>query len=561
MSKGYYIFLLIFCFTFESYAQNSLVKTVRDTVKSASQLLETVQSTHEKADSSISSLRKGEMIPSSKWVTDFNGDSLLSSTLLRDKFSRQEGDSLTDFSQYFKGVFSFDSIPERVIEKLTGDTPVNEQKKDSHFKGNETFQKAFHSAPAKADSSKSILRKGEILPISNSVRGIKGDPLSSNELVSDMIPPIEEVKMSSVTQYFDDGFSFDSLSGDFFEKLTADSLFNGQMMDFRFKDKETFQKAFQSTLEKADSSKSFLRKGEILPTSNPMEDFKGDSLLSNALLKDKFSLLEGDSMTDFSQYFKRGFSFDSIPTAVLERFSSDSLFGGFVQDIPWKDKDQFQKGLESQFTKELDGEMVPIKGVKQKQAIAKRVISIKDREIVDSIRSLASDKLYKISEDVQDSLSMYLVSEKRKLKENLFFEGLVSMEKYKDNVSVSDFSGSLGVRLNDLYEMGLGPEIGVSGKDFSAIGARLFARRKIFEDKLFVIVENSFRRYPDFSEVVTKTEGLSSNLKLGAGRLFNLSPNGETKLNIQTLLNPQSLKGGYNNVIDFRLGISKLSRK
>ena len=264
--------------------------------------------------------------------------------------------------------------------------------------------------------------------------------------------------------------------------------------------------------------------------------------------------MEGIKQVEESQNLKGGFSFDSLPSGVIDGFSIDTLFKakGRMQELPWEDSNQFQKEFESQFTKEFDGLNIPVEEVNKKQVLAKRVISIKDREIVDSIRSVASDKLYKIKDEVQDSLSVYLIAEKQKLKESMFFEGLVNMETYKGNLSVSDFSGILGVKLNKFYEVGLGPEIGVSGKDFSAIGARVFARRKIFDDKSFAIVENSIRQNPGISEFATNAEGLMSNLKLGAGRLFNLTPSGETKLNVQTLLNPQYLKTGYSNLVDFR---------
>ncbi|WP_192350844.1 hypothetical protein [Algoriphagus sp. Y33] len=439
--------------------------------------------------------------------------------------------------------FTFESPAQSRVEKIIGErveifSPVLD---------------TIQSTPKKGDLSKSFLRNSGILPASKLEKGIKYD-----SLVSGKVFPMEEGKSAVITQYFDD--DFDSLSGSFVEKLPVDTLIKGQKTDLFLKNIGSFQKASEQKPQSADSLKNILRFVKMPQESGGEPTFNEDSLIPDELWEDKaVRRLQEGKPAGLTHYLDGGF--DSIPTSILERFSADSLFGGQMRDLPWQDKDQFQKELESQFSGEIGGEAMALEGVTQKQAMAKRVISVKDREIVDSIRSLASDKLYRISEEIQDSLSMYLISEKKKLKDNLFFEGLVSMEKYKDNVSVSDFSGSLGVRLSEFYELGLGPEIGVSGKDFSAIGARLFARRKIFEDKLFVIVENSFRRNPDFSEVVTEAEGLYSNLKLGAGRLFNLSPGGETKLNIQTLLNPQSLKGGYNNVVDFRIGISKLSRK
>ena len=273
-----------------------------------------------------------------------------------------------------------------------------------------------------------------------------------------------------------------------------------------------------------------------------------------------------DSLTQIDRKLQEFLQSDGGPELpseeyLRENFLSDTLLNKYLETFSI-DKPEFADWDSDKITESIRSELPPVPEFdKEYQALSTRIVSLKDRDLVDSVRNLVSRKLYRIKDEVQDSLSVYLIAEKEKLKDNLFFEGLVSMEKYKDNVSISDFSGSLGVRLSKFYEMGLGPEIGVSGKDFSAVGARLFARRKILEDKLFVIVENSFSRYPNFSEAVTEAEGLYSNLKLGAGKLFNLSPNGETKLNIQTLLNPQSLQGGFDNVVDFRLGISKLSRR
>ena len=312
-----------------------------------------------------------------------------------------------------------------------------------------------------------------------------------------------------------------------------------------------------------DSVPSFSHQRKIDSIDNSLKSYDLTSLSPTDSLKERLQQLEGIKQVEESQNLKGGFSFDSLPSGVIDGFSIDTLFKakGRMQELPWEDSNQFQKEFESQFTKEFDGLNIPVEEVNKKQVLAKRVISIKDREIVDSIRSVASDKLYKIKDEVQDSLSVYLIAEKQKLKESMFFEGLVNMETYKGNLSVSDFSGILGVKLNKFYEVGLGPEIGVSGKDFSAIGARVFARRKIFDDKSFAIVENSIRQNPGISEFATNAEGLMSNLKLGAGRLFNLTPSGETKLNVQTLLNPQYLKTGYSNLVDFRLGISKLTFK
>lgn len=192
-------------------------------------------------------------------------------------------------------------------------------------------------------------------------------------------------------------------------------------------------------------------------------------------------------------------------------------------------------------------------------AISKRVLSLKDREILDSARTLIADKLYRVKESAQDSLSVYLIAEKEKIKDNLFFEGLINVQQEYDKFSVSDFSGSVGLRLNKLYEIGAGPEFGVFNGDFSALGARLFARREVLEKRLFAVVENSVGRGRDLPREGVDPNEMVSNWKIGTSTLFNLSPTGNTKLNLQTLLNPQYLKGGYSNLIDLRFGISKLS--
>lgn len=197
--------------------------------------------------------------------------------------------------------------------------------------------------------------------------------------------------------------------------------------------------------------------------------------------------------------------------------------------------------------------------IQEYHALSKRVLSVKDREILDSARTLITNKLYRVKETAQDSLSVYLIAEKEKIKENLFFEGLINVQKEYEKFSVSDFSGSIGLKLNKLYEIGAGPEFGVSNGDFSALGARLFARREVLENRLFAMVENSMGRGRDFPKEGVNPKELGSNWKIGTSTLFNLSPNGKTKLNFQTLLNPQYLKGGYSNLIDLRFGISKLS--
>lgn len=236
--------------------------------------------------------------------------------------------------------------------------------------------------------------------------------------------------------------------------------------------------------------------------------------------------------SDFSSYFNDEYSFENI-----------------------------EKDLFSEIGESIHGGVSDLEGKENFVGISKRVVSIKDREILDSIRGIASDKLYRIKDEVQDSVGLYLISEKKKLKESLFFEGIVNVEDYKGDYSVSDFSSSLGVKLNQFYEVGAGPEIGLQGKALSTFGARVFARRNLFKNKAFAIVENSFTNYPDLTREVDSFNGLTSNLKLGAGKLFNLTQSGKTKLNVQTLIHPDFLRNNYSNLIDFRFGISKMSFK
>ncbi|MDR7130066.1 hypothetical protein J2X69_002413 [Algoriphagus sp. 4150] len=411
------------------------------------------------------------------------------------------------------------------------------------------------------DSSTILLLKKQLSPLSTTEKILKRDSILSMTPFGDKTGDLDEHNQVEYSQYFDDELPLGYIRDSLIEQSSAFLPLNGLGIDSLTKNSEIFKKALHPNTVMTDSANYIFQKADRVPSSDAVKGMYKDSLLSNALVQDKLRKLEGNKPHAFKKDLTGDFRFDK-PESFIDKLSLDTLFNGQAGNALFKDKTTFQEGFKSQFTDEIGDEIIAVDEVKQKHVVAKRVLSVKDRGIVDSLRSIASDKLYNIKDEVQDSLSLFLVSEKRKLKDNMFFEGLVSMDTYKDNVSVSDFSGSLGLRLKQFYEVGMGPEIGVSGNDFSAIGARLFARRKIFEEKLFVIVENSFRRNGQFSEAASEADGLSSNLKLGAGRLFNLSPNGETKLNIQTLLNPQSLNdGGYNNVVDLRLGISKLSRK
>jgi len=198
---------------------------------------------------------------------------------------------------------------------------------------------------------------------------------------------------------------------------------------------------------------------------------------------------------------------------------------------------------------------------KDYHAISKRVVSLKDRDFVDSTRNIVNDKLYRIKESAQDSLEVFLIAEKEELKEKLFFEGLINMAKEGETLSLTDFSGSVGLRLNKYYQIGLGPEIGVLKGDFSYLGARLFAKRKLLQDRLFAVVENSVGRSTLIPSDDFRFEEMLSTWKIGAGTLLDLNPSGSSKLNFQTLVNPQFLKVRSLNLIDFRFGISKLSLK
>jgi len=285
--------------------------------------------------------------------------------------------------------------------------------------------------------------------------------------------------------------------------------------------------------------------------------------------------------TDFNKFLKAQNFLDSLKSTILR------LPQGGIPDLESLDLSSFPSSINAESSAEFLKSFLPESGkefrvinsselsdvnklameelskeadFQEYHAISKRVVSLKDRELVDSARNLVTDKLYRIKESAQDSLDIFLIAEKEKIRDNLFFEGLVNVTKDYDNFSVSDFSGNVGLRLSKLYEIGAGPEIGISNGDFSALGARLFVRRQVLEDRLFAVVENSVGRNIPLAGDEFSLYGMVSNWKIGAGTLFNLSPSGSTKLNFQTLLNPQYLKGGYSNLIDFRFGISKLSQ-
>lgn len=294
---------------------------------------------------------------------------------------------------------------------------------------------------------------------------------------------------------------------------------------------------------------------------------------SKIVLLDSLNNYRLDSLRGLKKLnFFDSLSFDEIDTENFKQVKNPKQYLNSFSEI--NDSKFFSRFFDdpisgNEFLKEIESELPTLNSIDKsflasntdKSIISKRIVSLKDRDIIDSVRSVVADKAYRIKDEVQDSLSLYLVSEKEKLKESLFFEGLVDVERFNDSYSVTDFSTSLGVKLNKFYEIGAGPEIGLNGNDFSNIGARIFARRNLFNNKAFAIVENSVKNYPNFSNELNSLKGLTSNFKLGAGKLFNLSNSGLTKLNVQTLFNPDFLRNNYGNLIDFRFGISKLTFK
>ncbi|WP_139352708.1 hypothetical protein [Algoriphagus sp. A40] len=291
-----------------------------------------------------------------------------------------------------------------------------------------------------------------------------------------------------------------------------------------------------------------LPKLDSLNVRNFVDGMLSDSLKQIDMKLQEFLLPDADLEIPSEEYLRENFLSDTLLNRYLETFSIDKPeFAGWDSD---------------KITESIRNELPPVPEFeKEYQALSTRIVSLKDRDLVDSVRNLVSRKLYSIKDEVQDSLSVYLIAEKEKLKDNLFFEGLVNAEEYAGDLSVTDFSGSLGVKVKQFYEVGVGPEIGVLGGDFSAIGARFFARREVLENKLFAVVENSYRKGSGVPADLERIEQLYSNWKIGASTLFKLSPSGSTKLNFQTLLNPQYLKNTYSNLVDFRFGISKLSKK
>lgn len=230
------------------------------------------------------------------------------------------------------------------------------------------------------------------------------------------------------------------------------------------------------------------------------------------------------------------------------------------------DESRFGKGLLQdnalQEALQIPGSGVPPAGstsdslVQQLGFASKRILSIQDRDYLDSIRGQLTQRVADVREKYGDSLKAVAFSEKLKMKDRMFYEVIFSGEQAQRQFSVSEVSTSLGMKLTDKFALGAGPELFFDRRNIQSVGARIFARRDLISDRFFALLENSSATaYRDLEQ--EGRPGWMNNWGIGAGTMINVLGKSKTRLNFQTLLNPMYLSNPDLNLLKVRLGISK----